>query len=591
MEKIKIFLSTNLAFLIVLTVVVFAIYGKSLNYELTKYDDDTLITKNINFIAETANIPKLFTTSCYYSNNYTYYRPILTLSFAIEAIVFGNNIKIYHLSNIILFILSLYFIYFFLSRLKQNTVILKFICLLVAVHPMFASNVVWIPARNDTLLIIFLCLSFLNLFSYLKNNSNISLFFFSMFFGLALFTKETSLILIPVYILFIYILKLPITKKQILKAITFLLPLIICYFYLRQIAVSNPDINIFECYKYPPKILTSVMIYISNFLIPDYIPVMIYKLNISPAIFIMNISFLLFLFFCVYKKIISISNILLGFVWLILWLLPTFLMDDYILLFHRFLMPVMGFIFIFHEITNNIILKYPVSKKYFIFIFIILFGSYSYASYIQADKYKNSFVFWANAYSDAPDYHVACHGFSQRYLEIGDYEKSKKYLLLAENFSPNRYLLDIAAVLLYEKKFENAEQLLFKSAELVPATRDLVYGNLSKLYIQKQDIKKAVEYAQMGYALNKNDIEFSKLLITVYMLNNEFEKALNICFELLKNDRTNAQYYYTIGILYEYLKDYENAIKYINLGLKFAPENIQLIEKFKSLRTQNNDSI
>ncbi|GAB1402744.1 hypothetical protein MASR1M68_16550 [Elusimicrobiota bacterium] len=266
-------------------------------------------------------------------------------------------------------------------------------------------------------------------------------------------------------------------------------------------------------------------------------------------------------------------------------------MDDYILLFHRFLMPVMGFIFIFHEITNNIILKYPVSKKYFIFIFIILFGSYSYASYIQADKYKNSFVFWANAYSDAPDYHVACHGFSQRYLEIGDYEKSKKYLLLAENFSPNRYLLDIAAVLLYEKKFEDAEQLLFKSAELVPATRDLVYGNLSKLYIQKQDIKKAVEYAQMGYALNKNDIEFSKLLITVYMLNNEFEKALNICFELLKNDRTNAQYYYTIGILYEYLKDYENAIKYINLGLKFAPENIQLIEKFKSLRNQNNDSI
>lgn len=591
MGKIKNFLSTNLAFLIILTAVVFTIYGKSINYELTKYDDDTLITRNINFIAEIGNIPKLFTTSCYYSNNYTYYRPILTLSFAIEAITFGNNIKIYHLSNIILFIISIYLIYFFLALLRQNTAILKFICLIVAVNPLFSSNVAWIPARNDTLLIIFLCLSFINLINYLKNNTNISLFLFSMCFGLALFTKETSLILIPMYILFIYIFKFKITKKQILKTITVLLPILICYFYLRNIAVSNAGINIFEWQKYGSNILIGTMTYISEFLIPDYIPVMIYKLNINSTILIVNISFLLFLLFSLYKKFISIPNMLLGFIWIILWLLPTFLMDDYILLFHRFLIPVIGLVLIFCEFTNNIILKYPVSKKYFIIIFIILFSSYSYASYIQAGKYKNTFVFWANAYSDAQTYHVACHGFSQRYLEIGDYEKSKKYLFLAEQYSPNRYLLDIAAVLLYEKNFEDAEKLLFKSAELVPATKDLVYGNLSKLYIQKQDIKKAVEYAQMGYNLNKNDIEFSKLLITVYRLNNEFEKALNICLKLLKNDRKNPQYYYTIGILYESMNDYVNATKYISEGLKFAPDNIELIEKLKSLTMQKNDSI
>jgi tetratricopeptide (TPR) repeat protein len=584
MGKIKNFLNTNLAFLIVLTVVVFAIYGKSINYELTKYDDSVLITKTINFIAETANIPKLFTTSCYYSNNYTYYRPILTLSFAIEAIMFGNNTKVYHLSNIILFIISIYLMYVFLSRLKQNPIILKFICLLIAVHPMFSSCIAWIPARNDTLLIIFSCLSFLNLFNYLKNNSNISLFLFSIYFGLALFTKETSLILIPMYVFFIYVFKFKITKKQILKTITILFSILIFYFYLRSISVHHININIVEWYKYAPKILTSVMIYIYNFLIPAYIPVMIYKLNTILPILIINISFLLFLFFCIYKKIIDISTILSGFVWLILWLFPTFLIPDYILLFHRFLLPVIGLILILCKITNNIILEYPVSKKYLIIIFLILFGSYSYASYIQSDKYKNSFIFWAHAYSDASDYHVACHGFSQRYLEIGDYEKSKKYLLLAENFSPNRYLLDIAAVLLYEKKFEDAEKLLFKSAELVPATRDLVYGNLSKLYIHRNDVKKALYYAQAGYNLNKNDIEFAELLITAYRLNNEFEKALNICFELLKHDKTNAKYYYTIGVLYEALADYKNALKYISEGLKFAPENINLLEKVKYLK-------
>lgn len=590
MEKIKKILGTNLAFLIILTVIVFAIYGKSINYEFTKYDDDSLITRNINYLAEIKNTPQLFTTSCYYSSNYAYYRPILNISFAIEAMLIGHNTKVYYLSNIILFILSIYLMYVFLSQLKQNTTILKFICLLVAIHPMFSSSVAWIPARNDTLLITFLCLSFINLINYLKNNTNTSLFLFSLSFGLALFTKETAFILIPMYIFFIYIFKLQITKKQILKAITVLLPILIFYFYLRNIAVSNANINIFEWQKYGSTMLIGTMTYMSKFLIPDNIPVMIYKLNINSTILIVNISFLLFLFVNFHKRFIKIPNIIFGFIWLILWLFPTFLMNDYILLFHRFLIPVIGLALIFCEFANNIILKYPISKKYFIIIFIILLGSFSYASYIQSGKYKNSAIFWANAYSDAPTYHVACHGFSQRYMEIGDFEKTRKFLLLAEKYSPNRYLLDIAVLLLYEKKFEDAEKLLLTLTKL-NISRDFVYGNLSKLYLEKKDIKRAIEYAQMGYNLNKHDIEFPKLLVTVYTLNNEFEKALNICFELLKKDKKNAQYYYTIGILYESLKDYENAIKYINIGLKFAPENINLLEKAEFLKNMQKNYV
>jgi tetratricopeptide (TPR) repeat protein len=52
----------------------------------------------------------------------------------------------------------------------------------------------------------------------------------------------------------------------------------------------------------------------------------------------------------------------------------------------------------------------------------------------------------------------------------------------------------------------------------------------------------------------------------------------------LKHDKTNAKYYYTIGVLYEALADYKNALKYIDEGLKFAPENINLLEKVKYLK-------
>lgn len=591
MKIIKKILGTNLAFLIILTVVVFAIYGKSINYEFVKHDEDRLITANIKFISNIRNIPKLFLTSCYYSDIGLYYRPILNLSFSIESILFRYNPKVYHLSNIILFILSIYLMYVFLSRLKQNSVILKFICLLIAVHPMFSSTVVWVPARNDTLLIIFMCLSFINLINYLNYNKITNLLLFLLFFTLSLLTKETAFILIPMYVFFIYIFKLKITKKQIVKIIIGLLPIIIGYFYLRDIAISNNGINIFNWDKYLSNILVGTMTYIYKFLIPDYIPVMMYTFKINPTILIVNVLFLLFLIFNFHKRFIQIPNIIFGFIWLIFWLLPTFFLSDYVLLFHRFLIPIIGIALIFCEFTNNIILKYPISKKYFIIIFIILFSTYSYASYTQADKYKNSTIYWITAYSDAPTYHIACNCLGKEYLRSGNFEKAKEFFLMADKYSPGIYLFDIAILLIYEQKFDNAEKLLLKSAKLVPGTRYLAYGALSELYIKKNDIKKALQYAEMGYNLNKKYIEFPKLLITVYILNNEFEKALDICFELLKHDKKNTQYYYTISTLYESLNDYTNATKYISEGLKFAPNNIELIEKLKSLKVQKNDSI
>ena len=155
MKYIKNFFNTNISFFILLIIVVFTLYGKAINFGLTALDDDILITKNINLISDYKNIPKLFTMSAFYDNTTAYYRPILSLSFAIESFFVRDNLKLYHLTNIILFVLSLYLFYLFCIELKLNSIITKFILLLIAVHPMFSSVVVWIPGRNDSLLTAF----------------------------------------------------------------------------------------------------------------------------------------------------------------------------------------------------------------------------------------------------------------------------------------------------------------------------------------------------------------------------------------------------------------------------------------------------
>ena len=89
LSKINKFITTNTAFFILITIIVFTLYGKSISFDFTYHDDDTLIINNVNYLSNIKNIPNLFLTSCYLSNNSFYYRPILNVSFATEIILFG----------------------------------------------------------------------------------------------------------------------------------------------------------------------------------------------------------------------------------------------------------------------------------------------------------------------------------------------------------------------------------------------------------------------------------------------------------------------------------------------------------------------
>ena len=110
-------IKSNLFFFILLFLVVFIVYGKSINFGITNLDDDTLVTRNIDYSSNIKNVPNFFLTDCYLIKETQYYRPILSISFALEAILFKNNLKIYHLDNIVLFALSLICIFLSIKNL------------------------------------------------------------------------------------------------------------------------------------------------------------------------------------------------------------------------------------------------------------------------------------------------------------------------------------------------------------------------------------------------------------------------------------------------------------------------------------------
>lgn len=517
------FFKSNLFFFLLLTTIVFALYGKSINFDFTYHDDNSLILEKINFLSDIKNVPNLFTTSCFYSNNFQYYRPILNLSFLIETSIFGCNSKIYHLTNIILFILTLYLMYLFLSKLNLNQTILKFIILLISVDPIFTSTVVWIPARNDTLLAIFIFLSFIIFIKYLEKSNLRNLILYILFWTIALFTKETALLIIVLFPLFIYCFDYKLNKKELIKNVLIFIPILIIYFYLRNISVQSFSIkyyfdNVFLCLN---NSIAGISTYLYKFFIPFYIPIMLYDINLTVGNIVLNVVLLIVVLFLYYKKILNVKILLFSLVWFILGLITTFLLQDYVYLNHRLILSLLGIILLLVHIVYKIITKHKVIVKYLLVLYIILFSYYYFYSFKQQNKYQNKYTYWINTYLDVPLYYGACYWISRLYFEQNKYDEAVNFLEKANEYGNNRYLSDLALIYYKKEDFSKAEELYKQSIEY-GINKAQCYRNLSVIYRKRdEDINKAIEYAKLAIKEEPYDTSYKVYLDKLRKLVNE----------------------------------------------------------------------
>ncbi|MGE4384300.1 MAG: glycosyltransferase family 39 protein [Endomicrobiaceae bacterium] len=573
-------IKTKLFFFILLSSAVFFIYAKSLSFGFTDLDDDTLVVKNIHYISNISNIHKHFLTDCYYIHDFQYYRPVLSVSFSIESMLFGGNPKIYHINNMIFFILSVFLMYCLLDKLNFNKTIVKIICMLVAVHPVFTSCAVWIPARNDTLLLIFLILSLINFINYLEKNDIKYLILYGFFFITALFTKETTVILIPLYVFFAYCFNFKISKEKIFKIFLMMVPILIIYFILRSIAV--PSVNIEEYFfnwqKYSSNIIKGIMLYVDKFLEPGYIQVMLYSIKLNLKIILINAAVYSILVFLYCKNIINRKIMLFGIIWFIVCLLPTFFTPEYLFLTHRVIISSLGMIMIVALIADRFICMYPSIKKYLSVLSVILFLVFSYFSYFESDKYENPDVFWTNAYMDEKEYHVVYFTLAQRYLVYKDYKKAKQMIEKAVDLSPNvTNFIELTRIsFLINKNIEEAEANYLNILDKTNGENFQCFFALSEIYYLKKDIPKAVEYAKKAANLRENDIVSLENLAQLYAINREYRKAIDISFKLLKlNKEKKEYYYYNISLLYRDLENNQQSLLYIKKALQINPGNYE----------------
>jgi len=132
--------------ILILVVVVFAVFYPCLHAQFINLDDDGHIFNNT-------------------------YIPLTSLSFALEKHFFGFNPIVFHLDNLLIYVLVVVLVMLLANRLGLSQEASFLAALLFAVHPMKVESVAWVTERKDVLYALFYLLALHQYWSYLKTRS------------------------------------------------------------------------------------------------------------------------------------------------------------------------------------------------------------------------------------------------------------------------------------------------------------------------------------------------------------------------------------------------------------------------------------
>ncbi|TAL58799.1 MAG: tetratricopeptide repeat protein [Bacteroidetes bacterium] len=222
----------NIWFAVICTVVGFCLYLDTVKHEYV-LDDVGAITGNEYVTEGISGIPKILSVGMWHFDNVNlgYYRPLSMITFAIENEFFPGNPHVSHLGNVILYALTGFFLCMLLMNLFRNyhPVFSFAITLLFIAHPIHTEVVANIKSRDEILSFLNLIVGiYILLAAYKDTKINFKLLILSsIFFYLALLSKEsamTGLLIAPLAIFFRSNLNF---KQSLLRAIPFALMILI----------------------------------------------------------------------------------------------------------------------------------------------------------------------------------------------------------------------------------------------------------------------------------------------------------------------------------------------------------------------------
>src|SRR5208283_1757350 len=132
---------------VILTLATLAVFRQVYQYSFINFDD-------IGYVTQYSNIQSGITNGLRWAFSTRYadlWNPLVWLSFMFDYQLHGLNAGGYHLTNLILHILSVLLLFWLFNRMTGAIWRSAFVAAIFALHPLHVESVAWIAERKDVL--------------------------------------------------------------------------------------------------------------------------------------------------------------------------------------------------------------------------------------------------------------------------------------------------------------------------------------------------------------------------------------------------------------------------------------------------------
>jgi len=575
-----------------------AIYANSLGGKFI-WDDEFLIEKN-EYIKHPGGIAGFFTKPLSYGTplKSNYYRPLQALTYALNYRAGGLDPVGYHVFNIILHVGAACALYWLTLLLFKNGFLSLATSLLFVAHPINTEAVTYISGRADPMVVVFMCLSVAYYVKAARGKKNLFYLLSAASYVLALFSKETALVIPFLLLAYDYICGGSGASGRAVfpkRAVPFFF-IGVLYIILRKTALNFPAENTAinaTLYTRVPLVLSSIAMYFKKLILPLDLH-MEYRMVIPPmggpavmagmGIFAALIAAAAF--YAKREKIITFS---------IAWFLINYFPISNIYPLNA--------VFAEHWI-------YPASIGLYIASGWALFKIYSRGAAVKwlAVLLLAGLLFSASHATVRQNRHWAEPArFYERILKYND-KSSRVYNNLGRVYATGERAHE--AIAMYEKAIEvkpdylnaynnlaNAHSRLGNKAEAVtlyekavalgPNDAD-VYFNFGKLRRNMGEYEKAIALYKKAIEINPRHVKAHNNLGVAYLHAGKPGQAARVLEKAIEINPRHPEAYNNLAVAYFNLKRYSEAAKYYDAALRLGCRaDRQFLEALHKKEKQN----
>ena len=475
-----------------------AVYGNSLFFDYTYFDDQELILNNQYFYGDLSNIGALFMDDMWRFTEDTYYRPLYMLTYMVDFQFTGTNLFGYHLTSIAIHLLSASLLLVLFGAIGFSDRLSLWGAIFFTVHPVLVPGVSWIPGRNDSLLGLWVIVATLTWIWYWRAPGRWRWGVQSLAFFCALLTKEPAFVLPPLLLGLVAVQDADFLTKLKARWIPVALGWAgpaAAWFTLRFIAFENPAPIL-------PKLADNVadaglvlVQYFGKTVIPMSLRIVAdLHAPVWPGLLVLAALG------CVLVLVRQRALLWLGLAWFVLLILPTLLAGHEFHLEERLYAPLVGIlIFALHTLASTSFHTRPIGRV-ILSTWVVVFAVVAFA---RSQQFADRWILWETAVRQSPRSAFAANNLGAIYFLDQQYEQAREQYERTIELNPDQPMARNNLGLVHNalKDFDRARVYYEEEIRRNPWYPDSHY-NLGLLWVRLDRLDEAVGEWEQAIAVD-----------------------------------------------------------------------------------------